>query len=170
MIRLLSNKLFVTVTLFLRLTNAQVSPAAPTTPLNPTSPTPDPTQSSILSSFFASLTAQPAYTSIAAVIATALPDSIVASIEAAATATTGEGNGPGGFLFATGTQNVLTTQGWFTALPSDVKSYVSSVVAEEIVLTTGKAKKSQASRSAVDMEWVWAVGGFLLFVGLVIWL
>jgi hypothetical protein len=54
-----------------------------------------------------------------------MPDSIVESMQ----------DGAGGpFAYGTGTQNVVTTQSWYTALPNDVRSYLSSVVQEERTL------------------------------------
>jgi hypothetical protein len=70
------------------------------------------------------LTAQPEFTSVAQVLETAIPDSEFQSL-------------------AEGTGNLppYTTASWYSALPSDVKSYLSSVTSEEMRLAsaTGNA-------------------------------
>lgn len=93
-----------------------------------------------------------------------------------ATATNAPGGGPaagaqpGGFLFGAGTQNALTTQSWFTALPSEVKGYFSSVVAEERVIV-GAGKKGEAGeRGAVGVGWIGGLVCFVGFLGVVGWL
>lgn len=165
--------LLIHITLLTTLTSANPNPATTNPTTNPTTPalsTPNPSQASKLSSFFASLTAQPAYTSIASVVATAIPDSLIESIEDSLTATTPAA--PGGFLFGTGTQNVLTTQSWFTALPSEVKGYFSSVVAEEKVITGGK-KSAAVGRVGGNVRgggWIGGVVCVVGFLGVVVWL
>lgn len=158
-------------------TTSNFSTSALTTPLlstpaysTPALSTPNPSQASRLSSFFASLTAQPAYSSIASVIATAMPDSLIESIEDSASATTAP-NAPGGFLFGTGTQNVLTTQSWFTALPSEVKGYFSSVVAQEKVIMGGKkGEAGRVSGTSSGSGWIGGLVCVVGFMGVVVWL
>lgn len=74
------------------------------------------------------------------------------------------------FLFGTGTQNVLTTQSWFTALPSEVKGYFSSVVAEERVLIGGKTASGGVRGMGGSRGWIGGVVGVLGFMGVVVWL
>lgn len=69
------------------------------------------------------------------------------------------------FALGTGTQNVLTTQSWFTALPSEVKVYFSSVAAEEKVLVGSKASSAGTSVRVVSCEMI-----LLGLLGIVLWL
>ncbi|TID23611.1 hypothetical protein E6O75_ATG03247 [Venturia nashicola] len=167
---LLLSTLLLLTTLASAIATANPSTPTPTSTPDPSPPlsTPNPAQAAKLSSFFASLTAQPAYTSIASVIATAIPDSLIESIEDSATATPGQ---PGGFFFGTGTQNVLTTQAWFTSLPNEVKGYFSSVAAEEKVILGGK--KGEGERVVGNVRGRGWIGGLVCvvgFLGVVVWL
>lgn len=74
------------------------------------------------------------------------------------------------FLFGTGTQNVLTTQSWFTALPSEVKGYFSSVVAEESILVGGKKGSGGVRVIGGSRGWIGGVVGVLGFMGVLVWL
>jgi hypothetical protein len=72
-----------------------------------------------LSTFQTHLTAQPQFTSVAQVLETAIPDSEIDSLAA-----------------GTGAMGPYTTASWYSALPGDVKSYLSSVTSAELKLAT----------------------------------
>lgn len=103
-----------------------------------------------LSTYRDHLTADPKLSSVASVISTAIPDDVKASMidvlagdgEAGYIGTAGSDYGEGlGGSALTGSAKTTTTEfytqkSWFTALPSDVKSYLASVDAEELKLAT----------------------------------
>jgi hypothetical protein len=108
--------------------------------------------------YFTSLTAQPQYTSVLSVMATAMPDSVLASME--------DADGAGPFVLGTATQDVLTTQSWFTALPSDVKGYVSSVLVEEEKLLG--VKVNGAGEKGVSLGLIAGGAGLVALMGFIV--
>jgi len=102
-----------------------------------------------LSTYITHLTAQPEFTSIASVLQTALPASVVSELKTK--------SGPLNGVLPTGT-DALQTASWFQALPSDVKSYFSSAASQENRL-------AQASGNAAGAPERGAVGGVAGVVG-----
>ncbi|KAL2036349.1 hypothetical protein N7G274_010936, partial [Stereocaulon virgatum] len=86
--------------------------------------TPNPAQVSKavvdLASYFAALTTEPGYSAAAAVLATAIPSDVAAQIV----------NDPVGYVNSVATATAQPT--WFTALPTSVQAFYSSVGAAEI--------------------------------------
>jgi hypothetical protein len=87
-----------------------------------------------------------------------MPDSVIESMQ----------DGAGGpFAYGTGTQNVVTTQLWYTALPSDVSSYLSSVVQEERTLVQAGVVSTSAVKGGAVARRKTLVPGLMLLAVLV---
>ncbi|MCJ1230564.1 hypothetical protein MMC12_007238 [Toensbergia leucococca] len=113
-----------------------------------------------LAAYLTSLTAQSKYTSVQSVLATAIPSSVLAEIEA----------DPSDFAqeFVTGTSTDLPA--WYTDLPSDAQSYIASVGQAEISIATkvlgGAAAPRQTGAQGMVVAGAAVVGGFVAAVGM----
>jgi hypothetical protein len=111
-----------------------------------------PSIASKLSSYAAQVTTEAKHSSVASVIATALPLSLYSQL------------GKGGLF----TDDRFTTESWYEAIPSDVKSYMTSVasVEQSITAATATALHAESSKAgAVETGVPRAVVGIVGAVG-----
>jgi hypothetical protein len=101
-----------------------------------------------LSSYITHLIAQPEFTSVASVLETALPSSVINELNTR--------NGPLHGVLPTAT-DALQTASWYQALPSDVKSYFASAASEEAILARQSGSAAASGKNFV--------GGFVGVVG-----
>jgi hypothetical protein len=91
-----------------------------------------------LFTYYSSLTAQPQFTSVESVLATAVPESIQQQL------------GQGGGLMPKG----FSTASWYSALPQDVKAYISSAGHDVATIVSGAeagaTPTSSASKASAD--------------------
>ena len=85
-----------------------------------------------MSTFYEGMTKQPKWSSVASVLETAIPASVMSSIQ-----------NNGGVL-----PTSVTTQRWWKALPSDVVAYEQSVGSEILRLMTATGDASQPAQTA----------------------
>lgn len=95
-----------------------------------------------MSTFITHLTAQPKYSSVDSVLATALPSAVQQELRSKSGLLHG--------VLPTGTEDIRTNT-WFTALPSDVKSYVASVAIEKARIS---AFENAASARSTTVGWL----------------